>query len=151
MELDVEALVTDPNQMLWVGLQPNNINAQCLRQEGPFALMDLQGADLTRAKELLDALQFVEHAGEGYMCGEIALAAHADAQCLMGFGGNPERANVVISSAEEACKALELVELNSLTHSSEISYACAAVRLADGLVSTIQEYHDTHEKCANLI
>ena len=68
-----------------------------------------------------------------------------------GFGGNPERAHVVITSAEEACKALDLVELNSINHSSEISYACVSVRMADGVVSTIQEYHDTHERCTNLI
>ena len=47
MDLGVEALVTDPNQLLWVGLQPNSINAQYISQGGPFALIDIQGADLT--------------------------------------------------------------------------------------------------------
>ena len=102
MDLGVEALVTDPNQLLWVGLQPNSINAQFISQGGPFALMDLEGDNLTRALALLADLQFADNSGAGYMCSEIALASHADAQCLMGFGGNPERAHVVISLAEEA-------------------------------------------------
>ena len=151
MDLGVEALVTDPNQLLWVGLQPNSINAQFISQGGPFALMDLQGADLTRALALLADLQFADHSGIGTMCSEIALAAHANAQCLMGFGGNPERTHAVITSAEEACKALDLVELNSINHSSEISYACVSMKMVDGIVSTVQEYHDTHDRCTNLI
>ena len=86
----MEALVEDPNQLLWVGLQPNSINAKYISQGGPFARMDLQGADLTKALALLPGLQSADHSGIGTMCSEIALAGHANAQCLMGFGGNPE-------------------------------------------------------------
>ena len=89
MDLGVEALVTDPNQLLWVGLQPNSINAQFISQGGPFALMDLQGANLTRALALLADLQFADHSGIGTMCSEIALAAHADVPMSHGLRRQP--------------------------------------------------------------
>ena len=121
MDLELEALVVDPNQLLWVSLQPTSINAQYISQGGPFALMDLKGADLTHALALLPGLLPADHSGIGTMCSEVAISAHANLQCLMGFGGNPERAHAVITSAEEACKALVQVELNSINHSSEVS------------------------------
>ena len=150
MDQDVGTLVVEPPALLWVGLQPTSTNVQYISQGGPFALVDLQGADLTRALSVLPSLS-TDHSGIGTVCGELAVSAHANMQCLMGFGGNPERAHAVISSAEEACKALVQVELNSINHSSEVSYACTSVRMADGIVSMVQEYHNTHEHCTNQI
>ena len=127
MDLGSEALVVDPNQLLWVGLQPTSINAQYISQGGPFALMDLKGADLTPAFAALPGLLPADNSGIGTMYGEVAVSAHANLQCLMGFGGNPKRAHAVITSAKEACKALVQVDLNSINHSKEISYACTSV------------------------
>ena len=119
--MDQGTLVVEP-ALLWVGFQPTSSNVQYLSQGAQFALVDLHGADLTRALTVLPRLS-TDHTGVGTVCGELAVSAHATAQCLMGFGGNPERAHAVLYSAEEAVKTLQQVDLNSINHSKEISYA----------------------------
>ena len=68
MEQDVDALVVDLNPLLWVGLQPTSTNVQYVSQGGPFALVDLQGADLTRALAALPSLS-TDHSVFGTLCG----------------------------------------------------------------------------------
>ena len=74
--------------LLWVGVQPTPSNVEYLRQGNQFALLDLHGADLSRALTVLPDL-CTDHSGVGTVCGQLAISAHASAQCLLGFGGNP--------------------------------------------------------------
>ena len=136
--------------LLWVGLQPTPSNVEYLRQGNQFALLDLHGADLICALTVLPGFS-ADHTGVGTVCGELAVSAHASAQCLLGFGGNPERAHAVLYSAEEAVKTLQQVDLKYINHSKEMSNACTAVRLADRIVRLVQDYHNNHECCTNQI
>ena len=83
------------------------------------------GADMSRALENLPA-KCSDHSGVGTVCGQLAISAHASAQSLLGFGGNPESAYAALYSAEEAIKKLQQVDLSSINHSQEIAYACTA-------------------------
>ena len=52
---------------------------------------------------------------------------------------------------EEAVKQLGQVDLNSILHSQEISYACHTTRLASGVIQLVQDYLTNHANCENLV
>ena len=74
--------------LLWVGVQPTPSNVEYHRQGNQFALLDLLDANMSCALKDLPA-KCSDHSGVGTVCGQLAISAHASAQCLLGFGGNP--------------------------------------------------------------
>ena len=63
--------------LLWVGLQPTPSNVEYLSQGNQFALLDLHGANLTRALTVLPGLS-VDHTGVETVYGQLAISAHAE-------------------------------------------------------------------------
>ena len=86
MDQDLGAL--EEPALLWVGSKPTPSYVEYIRQGKQFALLDLQGANMSCALENLPA-KCSDHLGVGSVCGQLAISAHARAQCLLGFWGQP--------------------------------------------------------------
>ena len=135
-QMDQDQAAAADLPLLYIGVRATASNADYIRRMSPWALLDLSGANLTQAMENLPPV-CSSHSGQGTVCGQLAISAHASQQCLLGFGANPECAQTALYSAEDAIKLLSQVDLNSTLHSTEISFAHSALRQAACVVQYV--------------